>query len=149
MKLNEKQFAALDALLDERAMSAEAMRASMLVSLRDAHVHWFAFGSVGRPNLEPVGVITFEPPTLAEINARVMRDSVVWQVTGSDLSKFGAVVGSWILTAEATQYPRKDWRWTLHVGGSYGRGPAASGTADSEKQCKSLCIAMLQELVTL
>ena len=138
MKLNEKQFAALDALLNERTPSAESIRAQVLNNARNRWIE----GAVQT-------WVDIDQPTLAEINARVMRDSVVWEddpqareFVGD--ATFKATVGEWTLRVRRCAQEQV-WRWRLTA--SRGRGSILGhDSALTEDEAKSRCIAMLQEL---
>lgn len=162
MKLNEKQLAAARAILTERLPNAEEMRADAVNTIGDTNPDWIGYhAELSATAPQVLNCVTrLRLPTLAEINARVMRDSVAWE---TDVSRVGrcfddlfqrATLGAW--TLRVWKFGTGSlWYWALRIAESAETMTttaeyAVRGQAPTCDEAKAKCIAMLQDLgVTL
>lgn len=146
MNLNEKQWNALEAIVIETIPSAESMHADVVKAVRcrlaflrqQTPSGIFADAAICHHH------IAVQHPTLAEIDARAMRDAVVW--TEENSTTMIACIPGWVLTARLDG--SGDAQWTLRVIGEI--HDAAEGDATSIVDAKVRCVEKLRSLgVTL
>lgn len=157
MNLNEKQLSAARTLLTEQLPTAQKMHTDAVQNICDIADDWLTGNYADHATSCPLVVrcpILLDIPTLAEINARVMRDSVEW-VRGNHSVHIGslalhdeeALIGKWLLLVTARD-AGSEWVWRISVANS-GHGIACAGREITSLAAKDACIAMLMELVTL
>jgi len=117
-KLSEKQLKALDALLDERAPSAEQLRTQLLNNMRNIALRHYEGDELLERQLVGSDYSEVAAPTLEEIDARVAFDGIEWVrddgVVGAcfDDAHLKAMLGAWKLSVWRYGTGRV-WYWKI------------------------------------
>lgn len=149
MKLNDKQLAALDALINEQAPSGEALRASLIEGWRSMALAHYETDSQPTPVAIPYN---YALPTLAEINMRVMRDLVKWEKdTPADTRYFkNAMIarsGAWTLrTWQVVVDDVNYWRWKVTGYACQHHVSTENVSSETEDQARSESVNFLLAL---